>query len=155
MSSVHQVDSLGDITLLADTTTVCTSTGQYLAVFLSGNYSVAPIATITNFAQFLGITQNYATAVGDPIRVRVQGVSKCLFSGANTITSAGLWAQPDVATTTAWGQFILQDRVQADATAGAVFLAGQILAISSASGTVGEILIRPSFSTALTSTVGI
>lgn len=156
MSSVHGGNQGFDITLMAATTTLATSTGQYRAVYMAGDNTVGIINTLTAIPLYIGITQDYAKAVNGAIRVRVGGISKAILSGGTTTTDAvtGSFLTFDVGTTTCWGTFKLQARTQADPTAGSVFIAGKALMATAGTDSVYDILMLQGFSTAITTTVG-
>lgn len=144
-----------DLSLKAGTTTIATGTGQFLGVYLSSDNTVSPINTTTNLSKYLGVTQGYANKVNGAIRVRVNGATKVTMQGTGTATVAGDYLTLLGAnTTTAHGKFTRQARTQADATAGSVFLAGMVLATSGPTNTISEMVMHPSFSSALTTTVG-
>lgn len=153
MSSLHGEGV--DVTLKAGTTTLATSTSRYLGVYLSSDFTVSPVNTTTNIEKFVGVTQSYANASGGSVRVRINGVTKVQMQGTGTATAAGQFVSLLGAdTTTAHGQFTLQDRLAgATPTAGSAFIAGQILAISGPTSTISNVILRPSFSGAITTTV--
>lgn len=153
MTALHG-DGL-DIPLKSGTTTLNTSTSVYLGVYLSSDYTVSPVNTTTNIAKFFGVTQDFAQSTGGSIRVRVNGMTKVQMQGTGTITAAGQYASLLGADTiTAHGQFTIQDRLAgASPTQGSAFIAGQIIAVSAGTATISEMLLKPSFSTAITTTV--
>ena len=134
-------------------TGVNTTTAIYKAVYLSGDNEVAICNTTTNFAKFIGILQDYAQTTGAVVPVRIAGCTKAILKGASI--TAGDWVSIAAGTATALGHVAPTTRTVADATAGAALLIGQcVLGSQSGTGTVCEVLLRPSFSTAVTTTVG-
>ena len=128
-----------------------TSTAIYKAVYLSGDNQVAILNTTTNFGKFIGILQDYAQTTGAAVPVRLQGCSKAVLKGASI--TAGDLVGIAVGTATALGHVMPSTGDIADVTAGACLIVGQCLFGSQAgTGTICEVMIQPSFKSALTST---
>lgn len=152
MPSIHN-SSMYDVTFEAGTSTLATSTGQYKAVYVNGDNSVAPINTITNYSKFIGITQNYASASGNGITVRTGGFSKAIL-GAASIT-AGVPVKLVVDTSTNYGNVQGGDIKAGDTpTAGASLILGKAIVGSQAGiASVCEVFIAPQVATNITTTV--
>jgi hypothetical protein len=153
MSSVHSWNA--EISVKAGTTTVATSTAEYLATYWSATNTVALMNTTTNYSKFAGVVQagGYASASGGSVRISPFGYSKVKFSGANTATAIGDYVSFDTDTTTSWGTLRVQARTVSDLTSGSAYILGQIQGISAGTGTVSQVFINPSFSQAITTTV--
>ena len=154
MSQTHGCSPF-DLSFKAGEAALATSTAEYLTVYLSGDNEVKVINTTTNYSKAIGVVQagGQANALNGAVTVRTFGPSKAKFSGANTVTAAGLLVGCDVATTTAHGHLQLQTLNVTDATAGSAFIFGRALEASGATGTISEIFINPQFSSAITTTV--
>lgn len=132
---------------------VNTTTAIYKAVYLSGENEVAILNTTTNLAKFIGILQDYANTTGAAVPVRLAGPSKAILKGASI--TAGDFVSIAVGTTTALGHLALTTRTVADPTAGAALIVGRVIQGAQAgTNSVFELVINPSFSTAVTTTVG-
>lgn len=149
MASVHP---LQDPSFKAGTG-VNTTTAIYKAVYLSGDNEVAIVNTITNFAKFVGILQEYANTTGAAVPVRVAGCTKAILKGASI--TAGDLVSVAAGTATALGHVAPHAVKSADTpTSGAFLNIGQCVQGSQGgTGTVCEILLRPYLQTQITTTV--
>jgi len=142
------------ISVKAGSTTVCTTTAQYRAVFWDGDNSVALVNTVTNYTKFAGILQNYGGAVGDGVAIVTAGPTKAILGPTASITAGDL-VKFDVQTTTCWGTLIPGTIVAgATLTEGASFIVGSCMQGSQA-GTLGvfELNLRPFIVPAITTTI--
>ena len=150
MPSVH---GYPDASFKAGTSTMATSTTQYKAVYLSGDNEVSIVNTTTNYANFIGIAQNYPSAAGGSIAVRMAGPSKAILGSASITAAATVKLLQD--TSTNYGNVTTGDVKMGDTpTAGVSVLIGKCLVGSQGgTGTVVEINIDPVISSAITTTV--
>ena len=130
-----------------------TSTAIYKAVYLSGDNEVAICNSVTTQSAFLGILQDYANTTGAAVPVRVAGPTKAILKGASI--TAGNVVSIAVGTATALGHVAPHALKVGDTpTVGSFLNLGKcIVGSQSGTGTVCEILLNPSFDSAITITV--
>ena len=134
-------------------TGVNTSTAIYKAVYISGDNEVAICNTVTNFATFIGILQDYANTTGSAVPVRLAGPTKAILKGASI--TAGNLVTVACGTSTALGHVAPHAVKSGDEpTEGAFLIAGKCLVGSQVgTGSVCEILLQPQLHTQITTTV--
>ena len=149
MVSVH---SFPDASFKAGTG-VNTTTAVYKAVYLSADNTVSICNTTTTQAAFLGILQDYANTTGAAVPVRLAGPTKAILKGASI--TAGNIAAIAVGTATALGHVAPHALKAGDTPTVGSFLALGKCIVGSQAGTdtVCEIILDPSYSSAITTTV--
>lgn len=150
MPSVH---SYPDLSFKAGAN-CATTTAIYKAVYLSGDNTVDICNTTTTLAKYIGITQSYVKNAGEAITVRVAGPSKAVL--AATTINAGDLVGIAVGTATALGNVVPAAGKVANTAAGSDFFIGKCL-VGSAAGaeSIIEVMLKPGFTTAVTTTVSL